>query len=111
MSTTTFFKRSLTTIVMHLLDRDGAMYGYEITQRVKFLTNGKLLINEGALYPILHKLEARGYVTITAKIVDNRVRKYYQLTPYGTTEKAQQVNDLQLYVETMSQLLHLKPCK
>jgi len=39
------------------------MYGYEIKQHVKQLTEGELAITEGALYPALHKLEARGLLT------------------------------------------------
>ena len=38
------------------------MYGYEITQKVKELTKNKIQITEGALYPLLHKLEAEGIV-------------------------------------------------
>ena len=52
------YKGSLNTIIMKLLEENGRMYGYEITQKVKELTIGELTITEGALYPSLHKLEA-----------------------------------------------------
>ena len=38
--------------------KNGRMYGYEITRKVKELTAGELNITEGALYPLLHRLEA-----------------------------------------------------
>ncbi len=104
-----FYKGSLTTIVRQLLDRDGAMYGYEITQKVKRLTNGKIDIKEGALYPLLHKLVASGHVTVVVKKVDNRVRKYYQLTESGEAETASKMKELREYFQTMNSLISLKP--
>ena len=52
------FKGTLQTIILNLLSENERMYGYEITQKVKFITQGELLLKEGALYPALHKLEA-----------------------------------------------------
>ena len=56
MKNSQLYKGSLTTIVMKLLEENGRMYGYEITQKVKEITKGELKITEGALYPALHKL-------------------------------------------------------
>jgi PadR family transcriptional regulator PadR len=61
-------KGSLSTIVLKLLDDNGRMYGYEITQKVKELTSGDIHITEGALYPILHKLEAEEVVDRVAEL-------------------------------------------
>ncbi len=58
MKNSQLYKGSLTTIVMKLLEENGRMYGYEITQKVKEITKGELKITEGALYPALHKLKA-----------------------------------------------------
>ena len=48
---------SLETIVIKLLSDNNEMYGYEITQKVEEVTQGKIKLTYGALYPILHKLE------------------------------------------------------
>ena len=53
-------KGTLQPIILKLISDSDKMYGYEITQEVKKLTLGKIDISEGALYPILHKLEAQG---------------------------------------------------
>ena len=53
-------KGTLQTILLKVLKDHGKMYGYEITQRVKELSDARLLLTEGALYPTLHKLEADG---------------------------------------------------
>jgi DNA-binding PadR family transcriptional regulator len=80
MKNSQLYKGSLTTIVMKLLEENGRMYGYEITQKVKDMTKGELKITEGALYPALHKLEAEGVLEVEVEKVDNRLRKYYKLT-------------------------------
>ncbi|AZQ44307.1 PadR family transcriptional regulator [Nonlabens ponticola] len=109
MQNTSLFKGNLTTIVLQLLDREGMMYGYEITQKVKEETNGSLEIKEGALYPVLHKLEAQGFLQVEARKVDNRIRKYYKITEAGNEERISQLDALRDYLETMQQLLIPKP--
>ena len=83
MKNSQLYKGSLNTIVMKLLEENGRMYGYEITQKVKDITKGELKITEGALYPALHKLEAEGVLEVEVENVDNRLRKYYKLTEIG----------------------------
>ncbi len=68
-------KGTLKTIVLNLLKENGKMYGYEITQRVKELTNGKIQITEGALYPTLHSLEKSGELDTQKEYMGRRVRK------------------------------------
>ena len=48
-------KGTLQTIVLKQLEENGRMYGYEITQKVKEISDHKIEITEGALYPTLHK--------------------------------------------------------
>jgi len=80
MKNSQLYKGSLNTIIMKLLEENGRMYGYEITQKVKEITKGELNITEGALYPALHKLEAEDLLDVEVEKVDNRLRKYYKLT-------------------------------
>lgn len=62
----------------------GASYGYEIARAVEAASNGKLLAQEGTLYPALHRLEKRGYLRATWKSSpEGRQRKHYQLTAEG----------------------------
>jgi DNA-binding PadR family transcriptional regulator len=82
------YKGSLATIVMKLLEENGRMYGYEITQKVKEITNGELKITEGALYPALHK--------------------YYKLTEKGTTETVNRLAELEDFIRNMQTLVQPK---
>ena len=102
------YKGSLTTIVMKLLEENGRMYGYEITQKVKEITKGELKITEGALYPALHKLEAEGVLEVEIENVDNRLRKYYKLTEKGTAETINRLAELEDFIRNMQTLVQPK---
>ncbi len=108
MSNPALYKGSLSTIIMKLLLEHGRMYGYEITQKVKDITNGELKITEGALYPALHKLEAAGELEVEVENFGNRLRKYYKLTPKGHTETRLRIDELADYLKNMQVLVQLK---
>ena len=106
---TELLKGTLKTIVLKLLADNKKMYGYEITQRVKELTQDKIQITEGALYPTLHALEADKLVTTEVEYIGKRVRKYYILSPSGKAKAKEKVNELTSFIQTMTSLLELKP--
>ena len=99
---------SLETIVIKLLSKHSEMYGYEITQKVKDLTSDEVQLTEGALYPTLHKLEAKGVLRVETRSVGNRYRKYYSLTNVGKKELKQQMKDMESYISNMIVLLNPK---
>ncbi len=102
-------KGTLKTIVLKLLADNDRMYGYEITQRVKDLTLGKIQITEGALYPTLHSLENEGLLTTETEYIGKRVRKYYSLSQTGQGRSREKINELKAFMETMVILLDPKP--
>ncbi|RNL54110.1 PadR family transcriptional regulator [Pedobacter jejuensis] len=103
------FKGTLQTIILNLLVENERMYGYEITQKVKAITQGELMLKEGALYPALHKLEADGLLETTTEVVDNRVRKYYALSKDGEKEVINKLQDAKDFIAHLQLLLNLKP--
>ena len=109
MSTNPLLKGTLQTIILKLLEDHTEMYGYEITQKVKEVSAGDILLTEGALYPALHKLEADGLLETFTQIVDNRVRKYYRLTEQGGKEVTNKVSEAEAFIEQLQTLLSLKP--
>ncbi|GAB3510052.1 hypothetical protein GCM10027341_47920 [Spirosoma knui] len=102
-------KGSLSVMLLRLLEDREKMYGYEITQKVKELTAGKMTITEGALYPALHKLEAEGLLTTETQVVDGRARKYYSLTKTGQTKAVGRIAELNAFLENLNLVLNLKP--
>ncbi len=103
------FKGTLQTIILKLLSENERMYGYEITQTVKMITQGELLLKEGALYPALHKLEAEGFLETTTEVVENRVRKYYSLSQSGENEAVNKLQEAKEFIGQLQALLNLKP--
>lgn len=102
-------KGTLKTIILKLLSESDKMYGYEITQKVKELTGGKIQLTEGALYPTLHAMEAQGILTTDAVNVGNRIRKYYSVTDVGKKVATEKVSEYSDFIDTMIFLLDLKP--
>ncbi|WP_040252596.1 PadR family transcriptional regulator [Psychroserpens mesophilus] len=105
-------KGTLQPIILKLVNSREKMYGYEITQEVKKLTSGKIDISEGALYPILHRLEAKGILETEKVFIGKRVRKYYKVTKEGkqmVSDVTQEINDfidtLQIIFNTETQKL------
>lgn len=76
-------KGMVSILVLKVLSEDD-MYGYEMIKTLERRSEEAFQINEGALYPILHKLEKEGaVVSYWENGAGNRRRKYYHLTPEG----------------------------
>jgi len=101
-------KGTLQTIVLKVLQDHGKMYGYEITQRVKELSDNRILLTEGALYPTLHRLEGDGLLRTETVNIGRRVRKYYSLTASGKSLAKERVSDFVDFIKTMAAVLQLR---
>ncbi|WP_299333253.1 PadR family transcriptional regulator [uncultured Psychroserpens sp.] len=94
-------KGTLQPIILKLISSREKMYGYEITQEVKKMTSGKIDISEGALYPILHKLEAKGVLDTEKVFIGKRVRKYYKVTKEGRQKVKEVTNEMNDFIDTL----------
>jgi DNA-binding PadR family transcriptional regulator len=103
------YSGSLKTIILKLLKEEGPTHGYALTQRVEQLTEGKIKLTYGALYPILHKLESEKAVVTTTEIYNNRMRIYYALTPKGQTVVAEKIKELKEFIESLQLIIEPKP--
>jgi len=83
--------------------------GYQITKKVEVLTTGKIKLTFGALYPVLHKLEAEGHITTEQEFIGKRVRKYYTLTETGRSWTEQKVDEFFDFVNTLTYVLKPTP--
>jgi len=101
-------KGSLKTIVLKLLKENRRMYGYEITRKVEDLTEGKIKLTYGALYPVLHKLESEGVLITESENFNNRIRIYYSLTPKGDSVVAEKLKELSEYIESLQRIVEPK---
>lgn len=105
MTKKSLYQGHLTTIVLKLLADNDEMYGYQITRMVKEISSGEVQLTEGALYPILHKLEANGLVEVRHEKTNNRTRKYYKLTQNGYHETTHLLKEMQDFLKQMEVLI------
>ncbi|MBS0266589.1 MAG: PadR family transcriptional regulator [Planctomycetes bacterium] len=90
-----------------------AMYGYQIVQAIRLSTKGRLEFGEGCVYPILHRLEADGYITGQRETVAGRNRVVYRVTASGARRLQDQVSAWQMVVGAVENVLqgatHVEP--
>lgn len=98
-------KGTIDVIVLKLLEENKEMYGYEITQRVKEITDGKILLKDGSLYPALHKLTKDGVLSYREVNIGKRVRKYYFLTNEGKKVQQSNLAELRDFMDTLNKIL------
>ena len=98
-------KGTLSTIILKLLDEKGRMYGYQITQLVKQLSDDKILLKEGSLYPALHKLRDEGLIVVETENIGKRVRHYYSLTSKGSEAKKEKEVELRDFINTIGNII------
>jgi len=83
----------------------GPMHGFEISRWIRQTTNHALEIEEGALYPALHRMERRGWLEADWAMTENRRRaKYYQLTRLGREQLKIQDSEWRRYVAVVGKV-------
>lgn len=100
-------KGTFQTIILKVLSNQDRMYGYEITQKVRELSGDEIVVTEGSLYPILHKMEELGWVTAERVTIGNRTRRYYSLTDLGSENMAVKLKEFERFVLTMKHIFQL----
>jgi transcriptional regulator len=84
----------------------GPLHGYGVLQRIERITDGALLVEQGALYPALHRLERRGWLTATWALSENKRRaKFYRLTPAGADRLGEATRNWQRIAAAMAAAL------
>jgi transcriptional regulator len=87
---------TLELLVLKTLGSTGALHGYGIVQHIQCASADLLRVEEGSLYPALHRMEQSGWVKSEWALTEtNRKAKYYKLTAAGRRqlEKAQESFD------------------
>lgn len=98
-------KGTLSAIILKLLAENSRMYGYQITQMVKQLSENKILLKEGSLYPALHKLKDDGLISVETENIGKRVRHYYSLTAKGIKVKLEKETELKDFINTINKII------
>jgi PadR family transcriptional regulator PadR len=84
----------------------GPLHGYAIVSAIRNSTGGALLVEEGALYPALYRMEAKGWIEAEWGLSDNNRRaKYYQLTAAGRRHFHSEESTWNAYASAVGKLL------
>jgi len=100
-----FLSGTLSTLILALLRDNGKMYGYEICQTTKTMTNNEIQLTEGAIYPALHKLENKGLIISTKEKVNGRTRKYYAIPEETASTVDHQIDLLSAFITNLQVII------
>ena len=92
------FQGSLPLLVLKILARRGPLHGYAIAAQIETMSAETLRVEEGSLYPALHRLEERGWVAASwGTSTNNRQAKFYSLTKAGRARLRVEVENWRRY--------------
>lgn len=98
---------TLDMLILKSLANGGAQHGYAVARWIQATTDEALQIEEGSLYPALHRMKSRGWVDSEWGVSDsNRRAKFYRLTTVGRTQLKNEVRAWQNMVEAISLVLN-----
>ena len=84
----------------------GPQHGWAISERVQQVSSDVLQIQQGSLYPALHRLERRGWIKPNWGISDNNRRaKFYELTPAGKKQLTVETESWRKLTVAVTQIL------
>jgi transcriptional regulator len=84
----------------------GAMHGWGISQRIQQLSQDVLAINQGSLYPALHRLEEKGWIAAEwGNSENNRRARYYNLTRAGKRQLAEETESWERFAAAVTRVL------
>ncbi len=96
---------TLEHLVLQTLGQGDTMHGFEVLEWIRSTTGGELVIEEGALYPALHRMEKRGWLTAEWGVSPKgRRAKYYRLTKRGRAALASEGEKWGRYVEAVAKV-------
>ena len=83
-----------------------SFHGWGISARIQELSGNVFNIGQGSLYPALHRMEDRGWVTSYWRTTENnRIARYYQLTPEGRSALADEIASWRRYASAMQAVI------
>jgi PadR family transcriptional regulator, regulatory protein PadR len=100
-----FKQGTLELLILRLLS-SGSLNGWDIMQRIQLVSGDVLTVTAGALYPALHRLEARGLISAVWKPSENnRKAKFYGLTLRGRKQLDTQRKEWERFSDAVELIL------
>ena len=96
---------TLALLVLRTL-RHGPMHGWGITLHIQRVSNDALRVEEGSLYPALHRMEQEGWISAEWGVSENNRRaRYYKLTAAGRKQLAEEETNWRAVTSAVSKVL------
>ena len=100
---------TLNMLVLRVL-LSGPHHGYAVARRIQQASDDVLKVEEGSLYPALHRMEKRGWLVSEWGVSEsNRRAKYYRLSRSGRARLRAQTSDWERYSLAIGQVLRGQP--
>lgn len=104
---TDILQGTLALLVLKTLAR-GAMHGYGITLHIQRVSSEVLRIEEGSLYPALHRMEQEGWISAEWGVSENNRRaRYYRLTANGRKQLAEEEKNWSRLTQAVANVLQV----
>ncbi|MFY2562951.1 PadR family transcriptional regulator [Corallococcus terminator] len=88
----------------------GPMHGYAVASWLQRTTDDALRVEEGSLYPALHRMTRRGWVKADWGVSENNRRaKFYTLTAEGRRQLKEESSSWERLTQAVSKVLHAQP--
>jgi PadR family transcriptional regulator PadR len=101
-----FLKGTLDMLILKIVAL-GPIHGYAISQRIKQISKHFFQVQQGSLYPALHRLEDRGWLKADWKETDTgREAKFYSLTAKGRKQLESEMRTWEKLSDAVALILH-----
>jgi PadR family transcriptional regulator, regulatory protein PadR len=101
-------KGTLDLLVLKVLASQGRMHGFAITLRIEQISDSVLRLEEGSLYPALHRMTHAGWLKSEWGLSDNNRRaRYYSITTTGRRQLVQEAQEWSQLTEAVARVLSL----
>jgi PadR family transcriptional regulator PadR len=98
---------TLDLLILRTLQRD-VLHGWAIAERIQAVSEDVLQVNQGSLYPALHRLEHQGWIEAEWKVSElGRRAKYYHLTPAGRRQLTVEARDWERMSNAIGRVMKL----
>lgn len=96
---------TLDMLILRIL-KGGSVHGLDIAQRIERQSDQVLLVEQGSLYPALHRLEERGWISAAWGTTENNRRaRYYSLTTAGRKQLQAEANRWKALVNAVARVM------
>lgn len=98
---------STTMLLLRLLSEKD-MYGYEMIETLKGRSQNVFELKAGTLYPLLHQMQEKGFLTSYEKEAPPKARKYYSITKEGKKQLEKKTAEWNEYADAVTKVLTLE---